>query len=79
MMYVYLISSLPFPHQHYVGITTNLTQRLSYHNSGQSVHTAKYAPWRIEAAIAFRSREKAIDFERYLKSHSGHAFAAKHF
>jgi len=34
--------------------------------------------WQIEAAIAFRSREKGAAFEKYLKSHSGRAFASKH-
>ena len=33
----------------------------------------------IETAIAFRSKEKASAFEKYLKSHSGRAFAKKHF
>jgi hypothetical protein len=30
-------------------------------------------------ALAFRAREQAAEFERYLKTHSGRAFAAKHF
>jgi len=33
----------------------------------------------VETSIMFRSKEKAIAFERYLKSHSGRAFATKHF
>jgi hypothetical protein len=28
--------------------------------------------------VAFADRQRALDFERYLKSHSGRAFAAKH-
>lgn len=46
---------------------------------GKSPHTAKYRPWRIETAVTSRSRDKAVTFERYLKSHSGRAFAARHF
>jgi putative endonuclease len=65
--------------RHYTGLTQDLETRLLAHNAGQVSHTAKYRPRRIETAIAFRFREKAVDFERYLKSHSGRAFAAKHF
>jgi hypothetical protein len=30
-------------------------------------------------AFAFTEKEKALAFEKYLKSHSGRAFAKKHF
>ncbi|MGB2938555.1 MAG: GIY-YIG nuclease family protein, partial [Phycisphaerae bacterium] len=42
-------------------------------------HTSKFRPWQIETAVAFRSKGKAVAFEQYLKSHSGRAFAKKHF
>ena len=64
---------------HYTGLTQDIEARLKAHNHGQVPHTAKFRPWRIETAILFRSREKAIAFEKYLKSHSGRAFAKKHF
>ncbi len=67
-------------HQHfYVGMTENLEERLKVHNSGGVPHTSKFAPWEIETAIAFRSKDRAVVFERYLKTHSGRAFAKKHF
>jgi hypothetical protein len=44
---------------------------------GQVSHTAKFRPWRIKTAIAFTDRQRAIEFERYLKSSSGRAFAKK--
>jgi hypothetical protein len=44
-----------------------------------ATHRYTDRPWQIETAIAFRSREKAAAFEKYLKSHSGRAFASKHF
>ncbi|WP_148894929.1 GIY-YIG nuclease family protein [Geothermobacter ehrlichii] len=77
--YVYILTSLACAERHYVGLTKNLEARLAAHNSGQVPHTSKYRPWQIETAIAFRSREKAVAFERYLKSHSGRAFSRKHF
>jgi putative endonuclease len=78
MKYVYLLQSIAFPNQRYVGITNNLERRLSTHNHGNSPHTAKYAPWRLVTSIQFSSNNHAIAFERYLKSGSGRAFAQKH-
>ncbi len=33
----------------------------------------------IETAIAFRDKEKAFAYERYLKTGAGRAYAIKHF
>jgi predicted GIY-YIG superfamily endonuclease len=60
-------------------MTEDLAARLARHNSGQVSHTSKFVPWQIQTAIAFRSKDKAVAFEAYLKSHSGRAFASKHF
>ena len=77
--YVYILVSELDPSRHYTGLTDDLEARLKARNSGYSDHTSNFIPWRIETAIAFRSREKAAAFELYLKSHSGRAFATKHF
>ncbi len=77
--YVYILASEVDKTRHYTGLTENLESRLKAHNAGQCQHTSKYKPWQIETAIAFRSPEKAAEFEKYLKSHSGRAFASKHF
>jgi len=77
--YVYILRSLSDPERHYTGLTCNLDERLQKHNAGQVSHTSKFRPWQIETAVAFRSPDKAAAFERYLKSHSGRAFALKHF
>jgi len=58
-------------------LTTNLIRRFQEHNAGKSAHTSKYLPWQLVTYIAFSDRTKAESFERYLKSGSGHAFAAK--
>lgn len=79
MRYVYMIRSRSRPDQRYVGITADLSHRLKEHNSGKSPHTAKYRPWQIVAAIQFTDEQRASEFERYLKSGSGSAFANKHF
>ena len=77
MFYVYIIRSASQPVQTYVGFTEDLRQRLNTHNQGGSQHTAKFGPWRVEFYCAFQSKAKALAFERYLKSHSGKAFASK--
>ena len=77
--YVYVLVSVSDQYHHYTGLTEDLEARLKAHNSGKVPHTSKYRPWRIENYIAFQSREKAVAFERYLKSHSGRAFAKKRF
>jgi predicted GIY-YIG superfamily endonuclease len=77
--YVYILRSLINNDRHYEGLTENLEERLKKHNAGQCRHTLKFRPWQIETAIAFRQKDKAVAFERYLKSHSGRAFARKHF
>jgi predicted GIY-YIG superfamily endonuclease len=75
--YVYLIESLSMKGERYVGMTTELKQRLREHNQGNSSHTAKFSPWKLITYVAFTDRAKAESFERYLKSGSGHAFARK--
>lgn len=77
MKYVYLLQSIPHPEQRYVGVTSDPEKRLSAHNSGQSAHTSKFRPWKIVTCIAFSEESKAIEFEKYLKSGSGRAFASK--
>ena len=77
--YVFILVSEADPDRHYTGLTQDLKARLRKHNAGGVSHTSKYRPWRIKTAIAFLDREKAAEFEKYLKSHSGRAFASKHF
>jgi len=74
--HVYLLIS-DDGHHHYVGRTDNLQLRVRKHNAGGVPHTAKFRPWRLETAIAFRSKEKAIAFEKYPKSGSGREFARR--
>ena len=64
---------------HYAGVTHDLQERLAMHNAGHVPHTSKFAPWYIETAIAFRDKEKAFAYERYLKTGAGRAYAVKHF
>lgn len=79
MHYVYPIKSIKYPVQIYFGYTTDLKARLNKHNEGGSLHTAKYKPWKLVMFLAFSNKTKAMEFEKYLKSHSGRAFSKKRF
>ena len=77
MWYVYIVRSIAFPAQEYTGMTSDLKQRVADHNSGKSKHTAKFCPWELLFYSAFPNKLTALEFEKYLKSHSGRAFAKK--
>ncbi len=79
MYYTYILRSLGHPEQYYTGFTSDLNARLERHNKGDVPHTAKSAPWGIEAYMAFKTEALARDFESYLKSGSGRTFALRHF
>jgi putative endonuclease len=77
MWYVYILRSISSPDQEYIGATENPKQRLTDHNVGRSAHTSKFKPWELVWYCAFPDKFKALEFEKYLKSHSGRAFAKK--
>ena len=79
MYYVYILKSIEFKNQIYIGFTRDVVKRIDCHNSGGSNHTAKYRPWKLVVSLTFLSKKRAIEFERYLKTQSGRAFAKKRF
>jgi putative endonuclease len=79
MYYAYILRSVELPSQTYIGSTADLRKRLAEHNAGKSIHTNKFKPWTVEAYIALPEKHLAEQFESYLKSGSGRAFAKRHF
>jgi predicted GIY-YIG superfamily endonuclease len=77
MHFVYILESDDQQHW-YVGLTDDIDRRMTEHNSGKSSHTSKFGSWELKTYTAFRDRNRAEAFERYLKSHSGRAFTKKH-
>lgn len=75
--YVYILENHSVRDRYYVGFTTNLRERIVKHNSGDVPHTCKYRPWRLKTAVAFTDQQRALQFEKYLKTGSGRAFAKK--
>jgi putative endonuclease len=62
---------------YYTGYTTNIQKRLIAHNSGQVRYTKNKLPITLVYLAVFKNKQKAYDFERYLKSGSGKAFMNK--
>ena len=58
MYYVYLIESVSAQGERYLGMTTDLKERLQEHNAGKSSHTSKFKPWKLITYIAFTDRSK---------------------
>lgn len=61
----------------YIGYTSDLKKRLKEHNKGKSKYSSTKAPFVLIWYCAFITKEKAISFEKYLKSSSGYAFSKK--
>ena len=77
--FVYILRSERDPARHYVGRSSNVDDRLQWHNHGPSGQTIQHRPWRVLVTVEFADGRTAEHFERYLKSGSGRAFAKRHF
>ncbi len=77
MYFVYILCSIIYPDQTYVGFTKAVDPRVKKHNEGGNVSTARYRPWKLVFYCAFEDKSRALAFETYLKSHSGKAFSTK--
>jgi predicted GIY-YIG superfamily endonuclease len=77
--FLYILRSKPNPARHYVGVTSDVSARLKWHNAGQNIHTAADRPWSVVVSMEFATQLAAYRFERYLKSGSGRAFSKRHF
>ena len=76
MYYVYIIQSRK-DSSHYVGATGDLKTRLQEHNRGDVKYTSSKLPHKLSWYCAFKDKNKALAFEKYLKQGSGFAFARK--
>jgi len=76
--FVSILQSERVPTRYYSGLTSNVDDRIAAHNAGMSPHTASGRPWKFVAAVEFATQERAVEFEQYVKSGSGRAFAKRH-
>ena len=76
MHYVYIL--LLENNQYYIGYTTDLDDRMKRHFEGKAcITTTRIRPIELVFYAAFKTKQKAKAFEKYLKSSSGFAFRNK--
>ncbi|WP_299617017.1 GIY-YIG nuclease family protein [Pelagibius sp.] len=63
----------------YVGSTDDLRRRLTSHERGQVISTARFLPFTLKSYVAVQTAAKARQLEKYFKSGSGKALAKKRF
>ncbi|MBW6535545.1 MAG: GIY-YIG nuclease family protein [Mariniphaga sp.] len=61
----------------YIGYSSNLEQRLQYHNSGKSRYTSKKMPWKLVYTENFETRSEALKREKFLKKQRNREFYKK--
>ena len=77
MYYAYILQSISHPAKFYYGSTRDLKKRVEVHNRGGNVSTKPNRPWKLVWYGAFEAEATSMDFERYLNTASGKAFARK--
>jgi putative endonuclease len=75
MYYVYILKLSN--NKYYVGSTSNLKNRMKKHEKGSVPSTSKCSSQELVWYSAFKNKEKALQFEKYLKTASGKAFRNK--
>ena len=76
MWFVYVLKSkLDF--EYYIGSTNDINRRFEEHNSGTVISTKPRIPFSLEAYICVKTKNKAIQLEKYLKFGSGNAILKK--
>lgn len=76
MYYVYILENIKTK-KPYIGFSEDLKTRLKSHKE-KTVKTTKTGEYSLVFYCAFKSKKKALEFEKYLKHGSGHAFTKKH-
>jgi predicted GIY-YIG superfamily endonuclease len=54
--FVYVLESDSDPGRHYTGVTSDVDNRLEWHNHGPSGHTANHRPWSLQLQSSSRPR-----------------------
>jgi len=75
---MYYVYSLKCKDGYYIGCTNDLKERLERHKKRQVKATSDRLPIELVWYVAFKEKNIAFNFEKYLKSGSGRAFTKKH-
>jgi len=77
MWFVYILKCAD--NSNYTGCTSDLEDRINRHLKGENTYTKERLPVTLVYYSAFMDKYKAYEFEKYLKTGSGKAFANKRF
>jgi len=69
MYYVYILK--PKNGNYYTRFTKDLKTRIERHHQSSTKTTARIKPEELVFYAAFKQKNRALDFEKYLKSSSG--------
>ena len=75
---VYRIRSRQHPERSFIGVSRDVKNRLHRHNDGLVEATREHRPWKLSFYAAFSKKERAVEFEEFLKSPAGKTFGRKH-
>ena len=71
MFYIYCLQSEKEKEELYFGFTNDLKKRLKEHNSGDTISTKRYMPWRLIYYEACLTESDAHRREHYFKTNMG--------
>lgn len=74
----YYVYTLSCKDGFYIGCTNDLKDRMNRHTKGHIDATKERRPVELVNYTAFNNKYLAFNFEKYLKSGSGRAFAKRH-
>ncbi|MDF3128834.1 GIY-YIG nuclease family protein [Kiritimatiellaeota bacterium B1221] len=77
MYYVYRIRSRSHPDKSFIGVSRDVKRRVKMHNAGRVEATRESGPWKLVFYAAFSRKQRAQEFEDYLKSPEGKKFGRK--
>ena len=73
LYFVYVLKSISTGRL-YKGFCTDLELRLHEHNSGKTISTKPFIPWKIVYFEEFSSRNEALSREKYFKTAAGRKY-----
>ena len=77
MYYTYILYSEKID-KYYIGYTSNLENRLEFHNSEKNkIWSKRGQPWEIVFSHKFETSTEAISLERLIKKQKSRSFIAK--
>ena len=71
--FVYILES-EMDGSYYIGYTSNLSHRLTEHNSGKTRYSSKKRPWKIVYTEEYPNKSDAIKREKFLKRQRNRQF-----